>query len=106
MKKRSKAPARVLALLALIGAVVAIVAVVQGVTGDDGSTKRNRPAKQAKQVKKQKEEPKTPKVYVVESGDNLTAIAQKTGVPVAEIEQLNPTVDPLSLVEGEELKLR
>jgi LysM repeat protein len=105
MKTRSKAPARLLALLALAGAVVAVVLVVQGATGGDDSAKRSPAAKQAKQ-KKNKPKPPPPKVYVVRSGDNLTTIAQKTGVPVAVIERLNPTVDPLSLIEGEKLKLR
>ncbi len=47
-----------------------------------------------------------PTVYVVENGDTLTAIAQRTGVSVAQIERLNPEVDPQVLVSGEELKLR
>jgi LysM repeat protein len=111
MKKRSKAPARVLALLALIGAAAAIVLVVQASSGDDSSSKKNVPTKQAKKGKKGKDKKgkdkkSSPKTYTVQSGDNLTSIAQETGISVAEIQQLNPSVDPLALVEGEKLKLR
>jgi LysM repeat protein len=106
MKKRSKAPARVLALLALIGAAAAIVLVVQASSGDDSSSKKNVPTKQAKNGKKGKDKKSSPKTYTVQSGDNLTSIAQETGISVAEIQQLNPSVDPLALVEGEKLKLR
>jgi LysM domain len=44
--------------------------------------------------------------YVVAPGDNLTAIANKTGIPVGEIETLNPNVDPNSLQTGQRLRLR
>ena len=43
---------------------------------------------------------------MVQSGDTLTSIAHKTGVPVAEILALNPEVDPQILIAGETLKLR
>ena len=49
---------------------------------------------------------KTPATYVVQNGDTLTSIAHKTGVPVSQIEELNPGVDPQILISGEKLKLR
>jgi LysM repeat protein len=105
MTKRSTAPARALAVLALIGGFIVLVVIVSaalsGGDSDDGRqggtstvNQKTRPAKEA------------PKAYVVENEDTLTAIAQKTGVPVAKIERLNPQVDPLSLIAGEKLKLR
>ncbi len=42
----------------------------------------------------------------MQSGDTLTSIAQKTGVKVAEIQALNPEVDPQTLIAGEVLKLQ
>ena len=36
----------------------------------------------------------------MQSGDTLTSIAHKTGVPVAEILALNPEVDPQILIAG------
>ncbi len=106
MKKRSKAPARVLALLALIGAAVAIALVVAASTGDNGSSKKNAPTKQQKGGTGGKPKKPTPKTYVVEEGDTLSAIAHKTGVPLAQIERLNPDIDPQILIAGQELKLR
>jgi LysM repeat protein len=44
--------------------------------------------------------------YVVEKGDSLSVISQKTGVPVEQIEKLNPTLDPLALVPGRRLELK
>ncbi len=44
--------------------------------------------------------------YTVQPGDNLTAIAAKTGVPVLTLEQLNQSLDPNSLQTGQKLRLR
>ena len=44
--------------------------------------------------------------YTVQPGDNLTAIAAKTGVPVLTLEQLNQSLDPNSLQTGLRLRLR
>ncbi len=106
MKKRSKVPARVLALLALIGAAAAIVIVVAASSDDDGHSKRNHPAKHQKGGKRGKKQKPAPKAYTVQEGDTLSAIAHKTGVPLAQIERLNPDLDPQILIAGEQLKLR
>jgi len=45
-------------------------------------------------------------VYVVQPGDLLTTIAESTGVSVDELLELNPDVDPQSLVAGQKLKLK
>ncbi len=42
----------------------------------------------------------------MQEGDTLSAIAHKTGVPLARIERLNPDIDPQILVAGQQLKLR
>jgi LysM repeat protein len=44
--------------------------------------------------------------YVVSPGDNLTAIAVKTGVSVGTIEAINPNLDPNALQPGQRLRLR
>ena len=106
MKTRSKAPARVVALLALIGAAAAIVLVVAASTDDDGHSKRNHSAKHQTGGKQGKQGKPAPKAYTVQEGDTLSAIAHKTGVPLARIERLNPDVDPQILIAGEQLKLR
>ncbi len=46
-----------------------------------------------------------PKSYTVKPGDVLSSIAEKTGVPLSEIERLNPNVDAQSLHAGQKIKL-
>lgn len=43
--------------------------------------------------------------YVVQSGDTLSAIAVKTGVPLSTLETLNPGANPSALQTGQRLKL-
>lgn len=45
-------------------------------------------------------------VYVVKSGDTFGSIAQKTGTSVAQLEHLNPKVDPTALQVGERIRVR
>ena len=103
MEKRSSAATRIAAALALIVAVVVVVAVLTAATGDDSSSPKQQGKSQPQKEKKHRTKAKT---YTVESGDTLTAIAHKTGVPVAEILALNPEVDPQILIAGQTLKLR
>lgn len=44
--------------------------------------------------------------YVVQPGDNMTSIAQKTGLPVNTLEALNANLDPNSLQTAQRLRLR
>jgi LysM repeat protein len=46
------------------------------------------------------------KFYTVEPGDSLTSIADKTGVSVNKLTQLNPDLDPQALISGQRVKLR
>jgi LysM repeat protein len=46
------------------------------------------------------------KFYTVEPGDSLTSIADKTGVSVDKLSQLNPDLDPQALISGQRVKLR
>jgi LysM repeat protein len=103
MEKRTSAAARIAAVLALIGAVVVVVIVVS--TASTGSDSKSRHHHQH-QAQKQKQPRTKAKTYTVETGDTLTAIAHKTGVPVAEILALNPEVDPQILIAGQTLKLK
>jgi LysM repeat protein len=106
MTKRSTAPARALAVLALIGGFVVLIVVASAALsgGDSGGGRQG--GSHGNVSRQATPEKKAPKVYVIENEDTLTAIAHKTGVPVATIERLNPEVDPLSLISGEKLKLR
>ena len=105
MKRKRNWIARFLALAALAGAIVAIIVVVSNThlhsSSDNKAGQKNQPHKE------QQKKPRTKaKKYVVKSGDTLTSIAHKTGLTVAEIQALNPEVDPQILIAGETLKLQ
>jgi LysM repeat protein len=104
MKKRTSFVARIFAALALIGAVLAIVLIVSAGVKDDSSNKGHKSGTTTKQ------EPTHHRTkaatYTVKTGDTLIAIAHETGIPVSEIQALNPEVDPQILRAGETLKLR
>jgi LysM repeat protein len=104
MKRKRSWIARFLALVALAGAIVAVLVVV---SNTDLHSNSGNKSKQTKVHKEPQKKPRTKaKKYVVESGDTLTSIAHKTGIPVAEIQALNPEVDPQILIAGETLKLQ
>lgn len=103
MEKRTSALTRLAAALALVVAVLVVVVMVGAAMDDDSSPREQRTERPAKKQKQKRTEAKT---YTVQTGDTLTAIAQKTGVPVAEILALNPEVDPQILIAGQTLKLR
>lgn len=102
--KKNSWIARLLAGLALIGAILILIVAISGATGgdDDGGGKKANPTRQPA-----KNKPKTKaKVYEVQEGDNLTIIAQKTGISVERLQKLNPDLDPQALQLGQKLKLR
>lgn len=103
MEKRSSAAARIAAAFALLVAVVVVVVVATSAMNGDSSSSHHSNKHHPQKEKKQRTKAKS---YTVESGDTLTAIAHKTGVPVAEILALNPEVDPQILIAGQTLKLK
>ncbi len=105
MEKRSSASARIFAVAALaVAAVIVIVAIGSSVGGgDSGSGGHEHGGKTAHHGAKKKHVPAS---YEIQSGDTLISIAHRTGVPVKEIEALNPEIDPQILIAGETLKLR
>ncbi len=90
MSKRLIFGFAVLAILALV-LLVAVLIVVRIVTLDTPSASAPKPTRSS---------------YVVKRGDSLSAISARTGVSLERIEQLNPALDPLSLVPGQRLKLK
>jgi LysM repeat protein len=106
MDKSSSASARALAATALVcGVLVLVVVVVSSLS--DGSGSGNGGSSHSGVVGKKRKKPtEAPASYVVKAGDTLISIAHRTGVSVAEIQRLNPGVDPQILVSGEELKLK
>jgi len=105
MKRKRSWIARILALAALAGAIVAIVVVASNTDLHSNSDNKNGQKNQSHKEQQQKPRTKA-KTYTVQSGDTLTSIAHKTGIPVAELQALNPEVDPQILIAGETLKLQ
>jgi LysM repeat protein len=49
---------------------------------------------------------RVPKFYVVRAGDTLLAISARTGISIATLQSLNPSLDPNALQTGQHLRLR
>ncbi len=107
MARRS--PVRLLAPLALVGFVLALLLVLNG-SNDSGT----RPASQGGAAPKASPKPtRTPRArsrqsrtYTVKPGDTPSSISVKTHVSLAEIQRLNPSLDPQLLAPGDRIKLR
>jgi len=101
--------ARVLAPLALVACGLALFLLVSdtlsGGGGDAGTgNERDRPRKEQQQ---QRNEPTVEgETYVVVPGDTFTGIAEKTGIPLARLERLNPDLDTGTLNAGQQIELR
>lgn len=110
----ARSPARFLAPLALVAVVVALWLIVNHSldTGSGGSgattTEQESPAPGAKNASRPKKNKKkhAKRTYTVKPGDTPSGIAEKTGVPLEKIEELNPDLDPQALAPGTKLKLR
>lgn len=99
--------ARLLAPLALVAALVAVVVVVQASsTGTTAEGLGERTATQRTTTQSSRPGRRRARVYVVKAGDTLTAVAERTGVSLDTIIELNPDVDPNALQTGQRLKLR
>jgi LysM repeat protein len=113
MARRRRSPARFLAPIALVAVIVAGVMVVQNgrssksdgtattTTQSDGKTTTTKSTSTSKSSKKGK----SAKTYTVKPGDNLSTVAEKTGVSVERIQALNPKLDAQSLQVGQKIKL-
>lgn len=101
------------ALLVLF-ALAFLIVVIASLGGDDGGSRSSseRPATAREQRgDRQRDRPTTerrgsPRFYTVKPGDNLAAIAEETGVPLDELQALNPELDPQGLVSGQRVRLR
>jgi LysM repeat protein len=111
-RRRGFRPAHLLAPLALIVVAVAVAIVVANseVTGggDDngGDTATTRTSDTETTTTPNRRGRRQRRNYVVKPGDSFGSIAEKTGVPIDQLEQLNPDVDPQALVVGQRIKLR
>ena len=112
----SRRPSRWLAPLALLAALAAVWLVVSSYTGDsDGDSGSSDSSQQERREARDENasggtgtrtsaNPKR-KTYTVRPGDTLGLIAERTGVSVEELMELNPKLDPNSLNVGDKIKL-
>ena len=109
-----RSPARFLAPLALVGFAVALALVVSSSTRDDeqpasGTTTLERTAERGRnggREERRERRRRRGRTYTVRSGDTPSGIADKTGVPLETLEELNPDLDPQSLNVGDKLRIR
>lgn len=104
-----RSPARFLAPLALVVFALALFIVVSSTTngdsGDSGAQGTSAPAEATPSPKAQKRK-RSRKSYTIKSGDTPSGIAVKVGVPLDQILELNPDLDPQTLTPGTKIKLR
>jgi LysM repeat protein len=118
MDRRRRSPARLLAPIALVAFMLAFFAVLVGsdVSEDSGSGGGNgeRSGERADTntdtgtettTTTDGTEP-TSTFYTVKTGDTLAGIAESSGVPVEELQELNPELDPQTLVSGQKIRLK
>jgi LysM repeat protein len=98
-----RSPTRFLAPGALIAVVVAVFLVVSGGTGggSDPAPSAGTTTEAVAATKKSKR-----KSYTIRSNDNLSSIAERYGVTVDRLVELNPKIDPQTLRAGQRLRLR
>jgi LysM repeat protein len=106
-----RSPARFLAPIALVAFAVALYSVANDSRDSTGSnpggaspTATSTSNSKSNSKKKSSSSSKKRKSYTVKSGDTLSGIAEKTGVSLETLNELNPDADTLS--PGQKLRLR
>jgi LysM repeat protein len=113
-----RSPLRFLAPIALVVFGLALLVVLSSSnSGDSDSTpsasERQKDRDLGASTKKKKRKAKTAangslptRSYTVQRGDTLGSISEKTGIPVTQLQELNPQIDPQQLTTGQKIKLR
>ena len=115
MSRISTALARVLAVLALAGVAIALFLVISSSIEEDGGDKpkiqrdgngngNDNPNRNRSNDGPSRSGPA--RSYIVQPGDSLSLIAEKTGVSLERLQELNPEIDPQLLASGAKLRLR
>jgi LysM repeat protein len=101
-----RSPARLFAPLALVACAIAVLVIVNsGNSGGGSATSEKTTTGSSTTTTTTRATKHHKRTYIVKDGDVLSQIAIKTGVPLATIQQLNPTVDAQSLHAGQKIKL-
>jgi len=106
-------PGRWLAPLALVAAAVALVAVLSAGLSSSPSETPPAPSRTTPHRGPAKTTTTTPaqpeagaaKTYTVQQGDFLSDVADKTGVPVERLRELNPGLDANAMHVGQKIRL-
>ena len=107
-------PARWLAPLALVAAALALgVVLSSGLSSSPSETSTPEPVtrtahsgpKKTTKTTRTQSQPGASKTYTVQPGDFLSDVADKTGVPVARLRELNPGLDANSMHVGQKIRL-
>jgi LysM repeat protein len=108
MKSRTwRSPKRFLAPLALVAFGVALVLVWSN-SKVEGKHPRAQPSTTPAAATTTAAQNKYAhrRSYTVRTGDTLGGIAEKTGIDITTLQDLNPGLDPQALVAGQKIKLR
>ena len=104
-----RSPARFLAPIALVAVAFALYTVVKDAREPAGKSSSDTPAQASstpgKQSAAKKSTKKKRRVYTVKQGDTASAIAEKTGVSIETMQQLNKNFDPQTLSPGQRIRL-
>ena len=106
------APLALLVVLAAVGYAVSSATREDEPKSSSSRSKEGKKSKTSTNGKSSEGAAKTtttssqPKTYTVKPGDTLGMIAEQTGVSVAQLQELNPDLDPQSLTVGERIRLR
>ena len=104
-----RSPARFIAPLALVAFALALFIVVSSTTGDGGGDTgaQGTPAPaEATPTPKAERKRKPRRTYTIKAGDTPSGIAVKVDVPLDQILELNPDLDPQTLTPGTKIRLR
>jgi LysM repeat protein len=112
MPRRS--PARYLAPLAIVAFLVALSLVITSSGSDapvqqrgaDAAATPEPTSEEQGSERSDKRRRAGRRTYTVRPGDTPSTIAERTGVPLEELEALNPDIDPQQLTPGQRLRLR
>ena len=98
--------------MALVVTLVAVAMVVSSTMGSDdnggdgGDATRTAEPRTPREDGQQERRRPQRNFYRVRLNDTLGLIAEQTGVPVEQIEALNPELDPQNLIVGQRIRLR
>jgi LysM repeat protein len=106
-RRSRRNPARYLAPVLLIAVIAGTYVVVHhGIAQINHSSSSTSSAPARHHLNRVQRKYAKDKFYVVQSGDTLTLIANKTGISVGKLQALNRQVNPNALQLGQRIRLR